>query len=66
VRLDDIVPVNDIVNRTELFDSSFDLPKEPFDFTVCLGMFYASDDVLDVVMFQEIPECMVSMFTISG
>lgn len=66
MRFDDIVPVNNIVNRTELFDSSFDFPEEPFNFTVCLGMFYASKDVFDIVMIQEIPECVVSMFTVSG
>jgi hypothetical protein len=59
-------PVNEIVNGTELFDSSSDHPKEPFDFTGCLGMFYASRDVFDVVMIQGIPECPVSMFTISS
>jgi hypothetical protein len=34
---DDIVPVNDGVIGTDLFDSSFALPKESFDFTVSLG-----------------------------
>ena len=66
MRLDTIVPVNDGIDETELFDSSFDLPKEPFDFTVSLGMFYTSEDVIDVVMFQEFPEVMVSMFTVSS
>ena len=58
--------MNDGVDGTELFDSSFDLPKEPFDFTVSLGMFYTGEDVIDVVMFKEFPEGMVSMFTVSS
>ena len=64
--LDDIVPVNDGVDGTELFNSSFNLTEESFDFTVSLRMFYTSKEVIDVVMIQEFPEGMVSMFTVSS
>jgi hypothetical protein len=46
VMLDDVVPMNNRIDRTELFASSFNLAEEPFDFTVSMRMFYASDDVL--------------------
>ena len=64
--LDDIVPVNDGVDGPELFNSSFNLTEESFDFTVSLRMFYTNKEVIDVVMIQEFPEGMVSMFTVSS
>lgn len=66
MRLDEGVPMNNRIDKTELFTSSFDFPKEPFDFAIGLGMVYASDNVFDVVVIQEIPECVMSMFAISG
>jgi hypothetical protein len=50
------MPMNDFLNSTKFIDSSLDLSEEPFDFPVGLGMFYTSDNVLDIVLIKEIPE----------
>lgn len=39
VRFDNIVPVEDIVDGIEHFDSPFDLTKEPFDLPLVWGCF---------------------------
>ncbi len=64
MRFDDIVPVNDFIDGTELRDSSFDLPEEPFDFSIRLRMFYTGRDVFDIVKSEEFFEFMVSVFTV--
>ena len=64
MRFDDIVPVNDFIDGTELRNSAFDLPEEPFDFSIRLRMFYTGRDVFDVVKSEEFFELMVSVFTV--
>jgi hypothetical protein len=64
VRFDDIVPVNNFIDRTELRDPSFDLSEEPFNFAVRLRVFYPGWDVFDVVMNKELSEFMMGLFTV--
>lgn len=66
MRLNDVVPVNDLIDRPKFSDSTFDFSGEPLDFPVGLGMFYTGNDVFDIVMNEELSEFVLSMFTISG
>ena len=61
---DDIVPVNNFIDRTELRDPSFDFSEEPFNFAVRLRVFYPGWDVFDVVMNKELSEFMMGLFTV--
>jgi len=64
VRFDDIVPMNDFVDSPEHLDPLFDLPEEPFKFSISLRVFYSGRDMIDVVKNKKISEFMVSMFTV--
>ena len=63
---DDVGPVDDFIDRTELSDSSFNLTKEPFDFPVGLRVFHTSHDMYDLMLVEEIFEFVLSMFPVSG
>jgi hypothetical protein len=58
--------VNDLIDRTELIDSPFNLTIEPFDFPVSLGVFHPGDDVFDPMLIQEILERMLSVLPVMG
>jgi hypothetical protein len=60
------VPVNDFADRSERSDSPFNLTKEPFDFPLGLGVFDPCNDVFDLMLVEEIPELVLSMFTVPG
>jgi len=54
MRLNDIVPSNNLVNRTEPDNFTFNLSEEPFDLPISLWMFYPCDDVFNSVLIQEL------------
>ena len=64
MRFDDIVPVNNFIDRTELRAPSFYFSEEPFNFAVRLRVFYPGWDVFDVVMNKELSEFMMGLFTV--
>ena len=64
MRFDHIVPMNDLIDRPELFNSSFNLSEEPFNFPVGLGVFHPCNDVFDAMMIQEILERVLREFPV--
>lgn len=66
VRLDNILPSNYFVNRTESNDFSFDFTEEPLNLPISLRMFYPSDDVFDSMLFQEFSKSVPGILTVQG
>jgi len=56
VRFDHVVPVNNLIDRTELIDSPFNLANEQFDFPVRPGVFHPGDDMYGSELIQELLE----------
>ena len=64
MRFDHIVPVNDLIDGTELPNSSFNFAVKPFNFPVGLRVFHPGDDVFDTMMIQEILERVLRVFPV--
>ena len=66
MRFDYIVPMNDLIDRPELANSPFNFSIESFDFSIGLGVFYPGNNMSDIMLFEELLECMLSMFPVPG
>lgn len=64
MRFDYIVPVNDLIDGTELPNSSFNLAVEPFNFPVGLRVFHPGNDVFDIVLIEELLERVLRVFPV--
>jgi len=66
LRFDYVMPVNDVIKRTQFPESSFNLTEESFDFPISLGVFYPINDMLDLMLVKKIFELVLGMFPVLG
>ena len=66
MRFDHIVLVNNFINRSKFANSSLNLTKESFDFSISLGMFDFSNDAFDPVLIKVLLERVMSMFPVAN
>ncbi|OPX64365.1 MAG: hypothetical protein A4E34_01201 [Methanoregula sp. PtaU1.Bin006] len=66
MRLNNVVPSNNLVNRTEPDNFPFNLPEEPFNLPISLWMFYPCDDVFDSVLIQELSKRVSGVLPVPG
>jgi len=54
VRLDRIIPANEILDRTESVEFQFEHSEPPFNFSIGLTTFYLGNNVIDEIHFEEL------------